>query len=275
MDPLLRYLIFGSRHVEGWLSADNAELIAGLSRIQRAAKCVGATGEIGVHHGKLLLVLLLTASAEEQVFAIDVFDQQHLNVDNSGKGDRARFLANVSRWAGEAERLHVIAKSSFDVRPEEIVAACGKVRLASIDGGHTDECTLNDLRLIESVLTDRGVVIVDDCFNPEWPGVSGGVARYLLSGSPKLRPFAISTEKVFFTAPENSAFYRAQLSSKTKFRPSKQASLYGCEVDIYTFRPDRVTTAWRVKEFVKSSAMGPYALGLKEVLRGSRDGSSV
>jgi len=269
MNPLTRYLIFGLRRVHGWLSQDNAELIAALSAIQVEDAFEGAVGEIGVHHGKLLILLLLTAARDERAFAVDVFEQQHLNVDRSGFGDRDAFMHNVQRWVGRHDNLTIFAKSSFDVRSDEVIAACGRSRLASVDGGHTEECTLNDLRLIEAVLTDRGVAILDDYFNVEWPGVASGIARYLGDTSSKLRPFAVTQAKMFLSAAENASFYRNALRTRTKFRPQKTAVMFGSEVDIYTFRPRVDNALARSKQFVKRSALGPYVLALKVALKGT------
>jgi peptide chain release factor 2 len=55
------------------------------------------SAEIGVHHGRLFIPMALARRPGERALAIDVFEDQHLNVDHSGKGDRARFEENVAR----------------------------------------------------------------------------------------------------------------------------------------------------------------------------------
>ena len=84
LSRLERYLAAGLNNVQGWLSTYSAEFIAVLSEIQHKAGYTGAVGEIGVHHGKLFILLLLTASRREKAFAIDVFEAQDLNTDRSG-----------------------------------------------------------------------------------------------------------------------------------------------------------------------------------------------
>jgi len=51
----------------------------------------GSLGEIGVHHGLLFIVLALSSGPDEQLFAVDVFGRQDLNIDKSGKGSRTWF----------------------------------------------------------------------------------------------------------------------------------------------------------------------------------------
>src|SRR5689334_11579564 len=90
---LRAYLQVGWNSVHGWLDRYSATVIADLTHVQREHRIVGAYGEIGVHHGKLFILMRL-AAPEDRCFAIDVFDDQHLNVDHSGAGDRAKFLSN-------------------------------------------------------------------------------------------------------------------------------------------------------------------------------------
>jgi hypothetical protein len=102
MRGCLRYRalpIFGEARVEGWLHPYSAEFIRLLAQIQTAAALRGAVREIGVHHGRLLILLLLCKLPDERAFAIHVFDRQELNTDRSGHGDLRRFLDNVRRWA--------------------------------------------------------------------------------------------------------------------------------------------------------------------------------
>ena len=81
---LQRYLSDGLGQVEGWLDPRSAKVIAALGEYQTAQGIRGAVGEIGVHHGKLLVLLDLIKAKGEISFAVDLFDDQQLNVDQSG-----------------------------------------------------------------------------------------------------------------------------------------------------------------------------------------------
>jgi len=89
-----RYLHRDMRHVRGWLNNLTARVIAALGQHQTAHGITGAVGEIGVHHGKLWLILDHIATPDEMRFAIDIFDLQDLNTDRSGRGDLERFEQN-------------------------------------------------------------------------------------------------------------------------------------------------------------------------------------
>lgn len=264
------YLVAGQFRVEGWLDPYSADFVRAIADIQRRAGLGGAVGEIGVHHGKLFLVLTLTRAPGEGAFAIDVFEDQKQNLDGSGMGDRVAFERNLRYWGEGTNDIRLIPASSLSLQPDDILRPCGRVRLASIDGGHTAECVRNDLALIEATLTDDGVVVLDDYFNPEWPGVSTGVAEYLLRGEGALCPFAISPNKVFFCFPPRAAFYRSMIASFGGFNRSKSSVLFGSDVDVYAGPPVPPALAVYVKEKLRRSRLAPGLFVVKEWLRSGR-----
>ena len=265
MNALDNYLIFGLPKVDGWLEPYSAEFIALLSGIQLDAGFDGSIGEIGVHHGKLLILMLLASGRRDQSFAIDVFDKQHLNVDKSGHGDKVALLRNIARWAPGFPPVAIIERSSFDVRPEDILAVGGEPRMMSIDGGHTEECVLNDLRLCERVLSSKGIAILDDCFNQSWPGVVTGLSQYLSGPDARLKPFAISPNKVYLTLPENKELYWEKLRSFGKFRPETRRRMFGEDIEIYGIARSGGAVS-RIKDLLKQSPIGPYLMAAKAQL---------
>ena len=54
-----RYIRHGKFYVEGWLRTEAALVIAALNARQRALDVKGGIAEIGVHHGKLFILLYL------------------------------------------------------------------------------------------------------------------------------------------------------------------------------------------------------------------------
>lgn len=232
-DKLSKYLKGGHRSVQGWLVPFSAQAIAFLLDVQSKTGVKGSVGEIGVHHGKLFLVAYLSALSDEAAFAIDVFEQQDLNLDKSGKGDRERFLENLKRHAGSTDGLVVMVEDSLRLKPERILTAAGAARFMSIDGGHTDECTRHDLRLAEACLAGGGIIVLDDYFNHHWPDVSVGAASHFLSGRARTKPFLITPNKVFFC--EDRYHGRYQMAFRAAFRRHyvRRSRMFGSAVDIY------------------------------------------
>jgi hypothetical protein len=207
------YRTVGQKFVEGLVEKEVFDVVDVLNSVQRAGRVSGAMAEIGVHRGKFLIGLHLLRQEQERSVAIDLFEDQHLNVDKSGKGDLRIFLRNVSRRAS-TERLVIHRGDSTELDGNAVRRLAGSsVRLFSVDGGHTEQIVFSDMKVAEAALAEGGVLIADDVFNPRWPGVVIGTARYLLD-APRLAPFAIGFNKVFFSQVEYCQTYRSAIDTR-------------------------------------------------------------
>jgi len=232
-----RLALYLRRHrcVDGWLQGLSAKFIAELGKAQVDAGVSGTVGEIGVHMGRLLILLALLRQPDEICFAVDVFGDQHLNVDRSGRGDLDIFLRNYRRWTGRDD-VRVIQASSLTLVPEDIPGPC---RLVSIDGGHDEECTLHDLKLIERCMAPGGVIILDDFFNQHWPGVAAGASRYILGGS-SFKPFMISPNKLFLAQDHFQIVYRDHMRRVFGRFYEKPVTVFGNEVYLFATQQERL-----------------------------------
>jgi hypothetical protein len=197
----------GHRTVKGWVEPQTLDVLRTLADAQDRDGIDGAVAEIGVHHGRLFIGLQLLGRPGAPAVAIDVFDNQELNVDQSGSGDRGRFEANVRRWADWTSVVVKQGDSTHLTGQDVLELAQAPVRLFSVDGGHTEDTVVADLRTAEQSLAAGGIVAVDDVFNAEWPGVSVGTLRYLNAGG-VLVPFAIGFNKVYFTDEVHAPGFR-------------------------------------------------------------------
>jgi len=233
------YLHNGLTQVEGWLDSRSAEIIAELGEYQETQGIRGAVGEIGVHHGKLFILLDLLKRDDEASFAVDLFEDQGSNVDRSGSGDYVQFSRNLEKFSRSADQVNIFRRNSMNLKADEIMTFCGPVRLLSVDGGHTAACTLNDLKISETSTAKNGIVIIDDYFNPSWPDVSVGVAQHMLLPASRLRPFAISPNKLYLARSHCHHDYRNVLRERAGRYYLKTSVMYGHEVDTYGY--DRST----------------------------------
>jgi hypothetical protein len=197
--------------VEGWFARSDALAIAECLSLQAREGITGAVAEIGVHHGKSFIALACAALPTDQLYAIDVFEQQNLNLDRSGQGNRDRFLTNLARYAPDA-RVSVLAMSSLDLRGRER-EFLDPLRFLSIDGGHTRVVTLNDIEIADAVLVDGGMCCVDDILHPEWTGVVSGVFAFFEKSS-TLVPFALLPKKLYLCRPACHDQRRAQFQAR-------------------------------------------------------------
>ncbi|WMY07506.1 class I SAM-dependent methyltransferase [Paraburkholderia phenoliruptrix] len=234
-DGLSAYLQGGIEQVEGWIEPISAVYIAYLSLEQVRLGLVGDVAEIGVHHGRLFLLLANAITSSETAHAIDVFDDQEKNIDQSGHGNRQVFERNVRHFAPTAN-VNIIQESSLDL--DKTGFTDREIRMFSIDGGHTAAITRNDLQVAEKCLVDGGIVVLDDVLNPHWLGVVSGLADYLRTGG-TLVPFAVSPNKVYLTSNiDHAEKYRGVMATAFPLSQEKvNIEFFGSCVDYYGYHP--------------------------------------
>ena len=228
-----RYVLGGGVHtVEGWLASGAVTATLFLSNWQRRRAVRGNVAEIGIHHGKFFLVLKNLCEPDEFAIAIDVFENQSLNVDQSGSGDKAVFESNISAYS-DGRNIEIIQSDSQLIAPQRILSAGGgqRVRLFSIDGSHTAEHTLSDLKLASQTLSDGGVMILDDFYSQDWPGVQEGFHRFMSEAGGAFAPLAMGDNKLFLCKRSDHADMLSVF--KTELRPYylsyKEVVLWGAD----------------------------------------------
>jgi hypothetical protein len=237
MPSLGVYNAIGHYTVEGWVEPPILQVVAALSREQARQGVEGAVAEIGVHHGRFFISLLLT-DPEGAAVAVDVFDDQALNQDGMGKTTRRAFERNLRRHADGAAAPQIWARDSTTLSGHDFRTSVGPVRLFSVDGGHSREVVAHDMRTAADALPAGGVVIADDVFNFGWPGVVEGTLDFMDSADDVV-PFMIGFNKVLFTQPEFSSGYRDLLRDLARRRswPTLDQQLRGHDVLVLSAAP--------------------------------------
>lgn len=180
------------KKIEGWFSKEAAMLLALLNEIQRKNGVRGDIFEIGVHHGKSALFLHALLTDAEQLGVCDLFDNQQLNLSGSGLGDKQKFLNNCATHLNN-NRITILEKSSRDLSINEIGAS---YRMFHVDGGHSSEEALKDLELAaNAVQLGGGIIVLDDPFRSEWPGVTEAAIAFL-EKSPRFSALAVGFNKL-------------------------------------------------------------------------------
>ncbi|MEB3340129.1 glycosyltransferase [Okeania sp.] len=195
----------GHKKVPGWVEDGALLTISMLAHFQNVHSLSGSVCEIGVHHGRLFIALAMMVDSESPLIAIDCFENQSANIDNSGKGDSLQFTKNFNQWIDNEKQLRILSSDSLLLTPGEILTLSeGKyARLFSVDGGNTVNHVLNDLALAQETLSDGGIIIVDDFVNLRWPGVMEGVVTYFGSNSSQgLAPFCYGNNKLYLCRQE-------------------------------------------------------------------------
>lgn len=204
---LERYMAGGLYRVHGYLKALDARLIAGLAAFQTARGWSGSLAEIGVHHGKLFFILALSRRPGEQALAVDLFEDDAGVAGGVGEGrDRALF-AHARRLGVTLSDAEVLKGDPTLLATDDLTGRVGRVRLFSIDGGHRYHDVESDLRLAESVLTDEGVIVVDDFCSAVWPEVTFAAYDFLRANADRIAPALITRNKLYVCRPDRVADY--------------------------------------------------------------------
>jgi hypothetical protein len=218
------YISNGFDNVEGWCHPRVAEFLDFLDNLP--LNKLGGACEIGIHHGKLFLLLNQTIEEQYKSYAVDVFDFQHLNIDQSGQGKKDIFAENIINYdrhkGNNIVLLEEDSTDSKDMMRKNIPS--GSLRFMSVDGGHTVEHTINDLKIANDLINNEGIVIIDDITNHWWMSVVEGVCKYMLT-YPTLVPFAVGNNKMYFCKLSWHNYYYNETKQSKFF--TKETKFFG------------------------------------------------
>jgi methyltransferase family protein len=225
-----RYVARSMKTVQGYLTTLDARLIKALLFHQHENHLAGHLCEIGVHHGRLFLMLALARRVGERALAIDLFEDDALNANGPHAGrDRALFR-NARRLGIELSEREILKKSSLDIEPADILErTTGLVRFFSVDGCHQYQNVEHDLRLAEWTLSGEGVIAVDDFFDRRWPDVSVATCVHLRRSNAVV-PFAVTRKKLYLAPPDAAKNYTAMLRSRNGIAHFSPVQILGREV---------------------------------------------
>jgi len=203
LDRRLRYFTAQiAPRVEGWLGDRMPQIVRVFGSIFERHQVKGHIAEIGVHHGLSFFLFNALRRDDELCFAIDLFDDQHLNVDKSGMGSLSKFVSHLEAVLPlEKPFLRILQRDSltFSLQEFSTIFAPAGVKLFSVDGGHTELHICNDLTLVQEVLVPGGIVAVDDFFGPHWPAVTAGFYQFMATRNRRLSPLLFFQNKLFLT----------------------------------------------------------------------------
>ena len=186
--------------VEGWCIPHLFQCITACREYQAEIDLQAPIAEIGVYHGKFFIGLAAVSGASAGHHAIDVFDLQQFNLDGAGKGNLEKFENNLKKCGYEENQYKIFRTDSMTISRKEIDAVRENTDLFSffsIDGCHMVEHTINDIRIALELTDPRGIILVDDYNNPNWPGVQEGVSKLYFNEAPVFVPLIFTSNKLF------------------------------------------------------------------------------
>lgn len=188
-------------------------LFAWIDEIQKSNGIGGDVFEIGCHHGKSTVCLAgMLDAGKEKLAVCDLFGDQSANISVSGSGDLDVFKRNMAAAEQAGAELQIFQKNSNALAAEEIGTNC---RFFHVDGGHNCDEALSDLNLAAACTQQKGVIVVDDPFRPEWPGVTEAIIRFLDSHA-EYTAIVVAFNKLVLTRRDAASLYVNELRDQRK-----------------------------------------------------------
>jgi len=201
-----QYINGGHKGVEGWFYEIDMLLFYYLSVFQEERDISGSLCEVGVYIGKSLILLGLLKADKEKLFGVDIFldeseEQTKLNLGKYGL-DKICTLLKTDTSLCDSAWLEV----NLDA----------PVRFLHIDAGHEYVEVYRDLLLFSDVVSDAGIIALDDYQDPEFPGIEAAMYKYCYEGG-MFTPFAMGQNKIYLCATHMASIYQKYLLSIPAF----------------------------------------------------------
>ena len=160
--------------IPGWFSREAHVIWHCLLAFQAESNIRGPLMEIGVFKGRSAAVLAGHRNVPEDHLVL---------VDNSTTFDKDAVLAHVRKLSPDlaTDQITLLAMPSARLMEQPNVAERrGRFRFIHIDGEHTGTAVYGDLESADMLLSEDGLVSVDDFFHPAFAQITEAVYRYLL-----------------------------------------------------------------------------------------------
>jgi len=180
------------KEVKGWFYDPDLVTFWLIDFVQKQAGWRGDLCELGIYQGKSAIALGTLARPDERLLCFDIFHEVPQPIVE----------ANIHRFCPDLnDRLVCIQRDLTAQRTPPLGVSSNSLRFLHLDAVHDHPSVLNDLRNFLPLLTLEAVVVLDDCFDPDWPCVSTAMTEFCLSDMGRhIRPFAASRSKMYLCA---------------------------------------------------------------------------
>lgn len=187
LDIFKKYLeCYGN--VPGWFNKESVAIWDSLLLFQTRNQIKGDLLEIGVFKGKSALLSTMHARNEEHCFYVDpVFRDDFEEKIASIKKSHTHFICSRSE--------KILFNAELSKR------GSGNFRWIHIDGEHTAQAVMNDLKISNALLSKDGVIVVDDFMSATYPQVTYGVFKYIVQNSGEISLFLSGFNKGYLGRP--------------------------------------------------------------------------
>lgn len=195
--------------IEGWFFSLDQLAFFELFAVQKQIQAGGDIVEVGVYHGKSLVLLSLLKNQGEKIIGFDLFDADH----------EERTRDNLKNF-GSSEQVSLVRGYTSEIGQDDLNTMLpSPLRFLHIDAGHEYHEVLEQLHLFSPYVADRGIIAMDDYQDREFPGIEAAVLDFAELDRPRrFVPFLAGSNKLFLCFSPVAIPFQKMLLSRPIFR---------------------------------------------------------
>jgi hypothetical protein len=181
-------------NIPGWFFPVSAAIWDTLLSYQAENNIRGNLMEIGVFKGKSAAMAALHSQASETCVLVDPMPLDEVR-------QRIEYLVP------ETQCHYLQEMSQYLLRYPFLTEAARDFRWIHIDGEHSAQAVSNDLSIAETLLSDRGILTLDDFFSPCYPQITLALFRFLEANPGRLALILCGYNKGYLCRPKAAREY--------------------------------------------------------------------
>lgn len=191
-----------SKEIDGWFFPADMLSFWMLGAIQEGLGIRGDICEMGVYHGKSLVLISNMLAENEIAHAYDIFP-----------GNTREKTEEALLKFGRPEKTRLYSGDTSMISKNMLDDQIGKgVRILHIDAGHEYHEVYHQLITFSPYVARGGIIIMDDYQDREFPGIEAAVLDFSEIDRPRrFVPFYASANKMFLCEPHFSYNYQSRL----------------------------------------------------------------
>jgi hypothetical protein len=176
--------------ISGMLSPFSMAAMDSLLAFQQEQGIKGSAIEMGVYHGKSAALLLGRLSATETLHLYGIADYL----------DREALARSGTNFTFRQD-------STMDLSIRDFKDHRRAIRFCNIDASHMFEPTFHEMRLADYVLSEDGILCLDDYTNLNYSQILAATFKYLFTTNTDLRMFVVTNEKAYLCRRSRFGLY--------------------------------------------------------------------
>lgn len=211
--------------IPGWFSLDAYVLMC---LYHQLALPPGDVLEIGVFQGLSAIGVAALRGPNRRFFAVDSFRAPILNFEP--QEIRERFFKHMREFYPTLDFMTLLETRSNALTAETFPT---RFSLVHLDGDHTAEGVLHDLELSHAVLEPGGLLVMDDFYNPMFPGVSEALHRFQMTHPGHFRALAYGIGKLLLQKEPATTDLHARVLERFPRITETTVPMWGVPVRVY------------------------------------------